>query len=237
MLDDYGDLLPAHLAEKAERELGETPERRTEALKELRALVDGEADALKSRTDPLFLLRFLRARKFDVPAAFRLLRNYYRIRYENPDLYADLYPSTVKDVLDLQCLGFLPDADAQGRRVFVLRMGVFPYSPKGHPRREPAVVLHYFDGILEAISEEQVFAADSPTRKELRQPARARASRYSAVRTRRLAGALRQLGVRRRPSAERGSFQGARGIRVSTASGFSGSSSSRRRRRRRQFFD
>lgn len=123
MLDDYGDLLPAHLAEKAERELGETPERRTEALKELRALVDGEADALKSRTDPLFLLRFLRARKFDVPAAFRLLRNYYRIRYENPDLYADLYPSTVKDVLDLQCLGFLPDADAQGRRVFVLRMG------------------------------------------------------------------------------------------------------------------
>lgn len=123
MLADCGDLLPAHLAEKAERELGETLERRTAALKELRALVDGEADTLRSRTEPLFLLRFLRARKFDVPAAFRLLRNYYRIRYENPELYGDLYPSSVKDVLDLQCLGFLPDADAQGRRVFVLRMG------------------------------------------------------------------------------------------------------------------
>ncbi|KAK8772876.1 hypothetical protein V5799_012591 [Amblyomma americanum] len=71
----------------------------------------------------MFLLRFLRARKFDTPAAFQLLRNYYRMRFENPDLYQDLYPSSVKEIFDLQCLGFLRDPDAEGRKVFLLRMG------------------------------------------------------------------------------------------------------------------
>ncbi|KAL1430457.1 hypothetical protein MTO96_014902 [Rhipicephalus appendiculatus] len=82
-----------------------------------------EATVLKSRTDPLFLLRFLRARKFDVPAAFQLLCNYYRMRFENPDLYQNLYPSSAKEVFDLQCLGFLKDTDPEGRNVFFLRMG------------------------------------------------------------------------------------------------------------------
>lgn len=123
MLAGTGELLPAHLEERARTELNETSQRRAEALEELRALVDGEAKVLKSRTDPLFLLRFLRARKFNTPAAFQLLCNYYRMRFENPDLYQNLYPSSAKEVLDLQCLGFLEDTDPEGRKVFFLRMG------------------------------------------------------------------------------------------------------------------
>ncbi|KAH8026035.1 hypothetical protein HPB51_015384 [Rhipicephalus microplus] len=122
MLEDTG-LLPTRLVERAKTELNETPQRRADALEELRALLDGEVTVLKSRTDPLFLLRFLRARKFDVPAAFQLLCNYYRMRFENPDLYHNLYPSSVKEVFDLQCLGFLKDTDKGGRKVFFLRMG------------------------------------------------------------------------------------------------------------------
>ncbi|KAH7968918.1 hypothetical protein HPB52_012624 [Rhipicephalus sanguineus] len=124
MLGDTGELLlPVHLEERARTELNETPQRRDDALKELRALVDAEATVLTPRTDPLFLLRFLRARKFDVAAAFQLLCNYYRMRFENPDLYQNLYPSSVKEVFDLQCLGFLKDTDQEGRKVFFLRMG------------------------------------------------------------------------------------------------------------------
>lgn len=122
-MTDHEDLLPEHLAGRAKAELNETPDLRAQALEELRVLVDGEAAVLRSRTEPLFLLRFLRARKFNVPAAFRLLRNYYRMRFENPELYQDLYPSSDKDIFDLQCLGFLRDTDAEGRKVFLLRMG------------------------------------------------------------------------------------------------------------------
>ncbi|XP_077519336.1 alpha-tocopherol transfer protein-like isoform X1 [Amblyomma americanum] len=120
---DHEDLLPAHLEDRAKAELHETSERHAKALEELLVLLDGEAAVLRTRTDPMFLLRFLRARKFDTPAAFQLLRNYYRMRFENPDLYQDLYPSSVKEIFDLQCLGFLRDPDAEGRKVFLLRMG------------------------------------------------------------------------------------------------------------------
>lgn len=120
--EDEDVLLPPDLREIAEKELNETPERRRAGLQQLRQLLNDHAD-LQSRTDSLFLLRFLRVRKFNVPEAFRLIQNYYRIRLENTELFKDLHPSAQKHLFDLQCQSFLQDTDAQGRKVFVLRIG------------------------------------------------------------------------------------------------------------------
>lgn len=121
--DNECDILPLDLKEVAERELNETEERRNQALKDLKELIQAHADTLTTRTDTIFLLRFLRARKFDVAAAFQLMKNYYRNRHENPDLFKDLHPSRDKRLFELQCQSFLEDHDPEGRKIFVLRMG------------------------------------------------------------------------------------------------------------------
>lgn len=117
------DILPADLREYAEQYLNETPKRRTEALQELRELLAGHADYLRSRTDTLFLLRFLRVRKFDAPKAFQMIQNYYRARFLNPELYDGLHPLARKNLFDLQTHDVLAETDAEGSRVCLLRMG------------------------------------------------------------------------------------------------------------------
>lgn len=117
------DILPPDLREVAEKILNETPERRAQALKELRELLAGYADTLRSRTDTLFLLRFLRVRKFDAQRAFQMIQNYYRARYLNPELYEGLHPLAKKNLFELQTHTVLPDTDSEGSKICVLRMG------------------------------------------------------------------------------------------------------------------
>ncbi|KAI4831120.1 hypothetical protein KUCAC02_002716 [Chaenocephalus aceratus] len=76
--------LPGHTVQKAKDELGETEERRASSLKDLRATMKdraAEGDELSKlvlerfgdKPDSL-LLRFLRARKFDVARAYELMK-------------------------------------------------------------------------------------------------------------------------------------------------------------------
>ncbi|KAM7292881.1 hypothetical protein ISCGN_026016 [Ixodes scapularis] len=121
--DPEEDILPSDLRERAQRKLHETPERRTEALRELKELLRGQGETLTTRTDTLFLLRFLRARKFDVPRAFQMIERYYRVRLQDQSLYRDLHPLSRRHLFELQTHGFLPDTDPKGRKIFVMRMG------------------------------------------------------------------------------------------------------------------
>lgn len=59
--------------EKAEKELGETSEVKEEKLKELRELLSANENIPKGREDDAFLLRFLRAKKFDVEKVFKMV--------------------------------------------------------------------------------------------------------------------------------------------------------------------
>ncbi len=78
---------------------------------------------LKCPTDDGFLLRFLRARKFDYDRAYEMLLNYYTIRAEHREYFDNLVPSTVKNVLDAGVSMILPKPDKHGRRIVYFRPG------------------------------------------------------------------------------------------------------------------
>lgn len=59
--------------QKAELELGETAENRSIKLTQLKELILLDNDIPNARTDDAFLLRFLRAKKFDVDKSFRMV--------------------------------------------------------------------------------------------------------------------------------------------------------------------
>lgn len=82
-----------------------------------------EQPNLRTRLDDSFLLRFLRARKFDYDRALQLLLNYHAGRKAWPEVFQDLKPSTVKHVLDLGFLTVLPQPDPKGRYILCLRPG------------------------------------------------------------------------------------------------------------------
>ena len=101
--------------QKARKELREVPEKRLENIRQLRKAIEaydrqpGERELVFRRTDDRFLLRFLRARKFDVDRTLQLYVNYYKYRHK----YAHLIEVS-PDAADLQ---------------HIIRSGVFSVLP------------------------------------------------------------------------------------------------------------
>ncbi len=80
---------------------------------------------LKSRKDDAFLLRFLRAKKFDYDRAYQQLINYYQIRVQNKDILKEITPSAVNpEALDAGVSVILPKKDKLGRKILYFRLGV-----------------------------------------------------------------------------------------------------------------
>ncbi|KAJ0056479.1 hypothetical protein NL108_008049, partial [Boleophthalmus pectinirostris] len=122
--------LPPHTVQKA-NELNETPERRGASLKELRALMRERAegddlgtlilDTFGDKPDAL-LLRFLRARKFDVSRAHELMKGYVRFRREYPELFENLTPEAVRSTIEAGYPVVLPSRDKYGRVVLLFNI-------------------------------------------------------------------------------------------------------------------
>ncbi|XP_023212473.1 alpha-tocopherol transfer protein-like [Centruroides sculpturatus] len=74
-------------------------------LEEFRDMVLKETE-LNSRTDDIFLLGFLRSRKYDKENALQLLRNYYSVRRHVKEL-KNLTPSALEHVLQENVMGYL----------------------------------------------------------------------------------------------------------------------------------
>jgi len=72
----------------------------------------------------VFLLRFLRARKFDYDRAYNLLINYYTIRANNADIIGHMTPSSVEHTYDSGAVTLLPHRDKEGRRIMYFNAGV-----------------------------------------------------------------------------------------------------------------
>ncbi|KAF8778817.1 alpha-tocopherol transfer protein-like [Argiope bruennichi] len=119
--------LSQELLEKAERELMEKPSWRDRDIQALRDMIVDDPD-LVSRSDDAFLLRFLRARKFDYSRSFTLLQNYYMMRVKHANIFKDFTPTALKHVHQLNLQGFLPFRDPEGRAIFVFRGGLWDPS-------------------------------------------------------------------------------------------------------------
>lgn len=72
-----------------------------------------------------FLLRFLRAKKFNQDNAFRLYTNYYILRLRYPDIFNDLRPSLVEHVFQSGVVCRLPQPDSEGRALIYFRPGLW----------------------------------------------------------------------------------------------------------------
>ncbi|KAL8584255.1 hypothetical protein ACOMHN_034940 [Nucella lapillus] len=116
---EYTCTLSEETLEVAKKELQEDPRTRLLELKTLRDRLQ-QYPGLKSRLDPQFLIRFLRARKFEQERAFELVLNYYRMRRDDPAIFTGLKPSAIRHVLDSYIAYPHPTRDRLGRRVYIV---------------------------------------------------------------------------------------------------------------------
>ncbi|GFQ68762.1 alpha-tocopherol transfer protein-like protein [Trichonephila clavata] len=119
-LSTYEQGLSPELEQKAKDELGETPEKKTQSLKELRILINEEAD-FRPQNDDEFLTRFLRVKKYDVKKAFTTLRNFYIFKARYSRLLTDFKPSEVLPILEMNNLFVMPYRHPSGATVCYMR--------------------------------------------------------------------------------------------------------------------
>ncbi|XP_045214132.1 alpha-tocopherol transfer protein-like isoform X2 [Mercenaria mercenaria] len=112
------------LRKVAEEEVNEQPARRHVDIETLRNRILLHPE-LKVQTDDAYLLRFLRATRFDHESAFTLIQKYLEMKSDEKNrlLFKDMRPSSVKHVLEAGVTGELPNRDKLGRRVMVFRPG------------------------------------------------------------------------------------------------------------------
>lgn len=86
----------------------------------------GFGDAgLRPNTDTRFLLRFLRARKFDQEQAFDMILKYYRMKKQDARMYTGLKPLNVLHVYPTSVAFPLPFRDRLGRQVYITYSGLY----------------------------------------------------------------------------------------------------------------
>ncbi|XP_062576140.1 clavesin-2-like [Saccostrea cucullata] len=119
---EFGWGLSEDLVQKSQHELGEDQARRFDDLSDVREQIETRPDITFLRTDDAFLLRFLRARKFDTVEAFKLFARYFEFRQNNPSLFKNFNASEpgIKASLYDGIPSVLPNCDPQGRRIIVV---------------------------------------------------------------------------------------------------------------------
>ncbi|XP_058854970.1 retinaldehyde-binding protein 1-like [Acipenser ruthenus] len=132
------DKLPPHTIQKAKDEMSETDEKQESAVKELRALMqkkeDAGEDAGKSVAERMLdkpdaiLLRFIRARKYDVTRAYELIKGYVRFREHYPELFENLTPEAVRSTIEAGYPGILSSRDKYGRVVLLFNIENWDYE-------------------------------------------------------------------------------------------------------------
>ncbi|XP_062403751.1 retinaldehyde-binding protein 1b [Sardina pilchardus] len=128
--------LPDHTLQKAKDELNETDEKRVSAVKELRGIIKdkggedlgkGVVDTFGDKPDGV-LLRFIRARKYDVNRAYELMKGYVRFRRDYPELFENLTPEAVRSTIEAGYPGILSNRDKYGRIVLLFNIENWDYE-------------------------------------------------------------------------------------------------------------
>ncbi|XP_042896473.1 alpha-tocopherol transfer protein-like [Parasteatoda tepidariorum] len=116
--------LTPEMVQRAEDELGETPQLRKQSLKELKELINGQKTFCPVMDDS-FLLRFLRCKKYDVKKAFITLKNYHDFKNRYSGTITDRTPSKLKNVLEMDCVFLTPKRGPNGEGVAIVFLGKF----------------------------------------------------------------------------------------------------------------
>ncbi|XP_041966426.1 retinaldehyde-binding protein 1b [Alosa sapidissima] len=128
--------LPDHTMQKAKDELNETDEKRVSAVKELRGIIKdkggedlgkGVLDTFGDKPDGV-LLRFIRARKYEVNRAYELMKGYVRFRRDYPELFENLTPEAVRSTIEAGYPGILSSRDKYGRIVLLFNIENWDYE-------------------------------------------------------------------------------------------------------------
>ncbi|GAB1599494.1 retinaldehyde-binding protein 1-like [Argonauta hians] len=121
-----GSLTPA-LVEKARVQLYETEDNLSSCISELRKVIlenkscdEGQQvyEMVENNNDDEFLLRFLRARKFDVKKTYGLLKGHLKFHQKYSQLTTDLTLESVRPCLERGYPCLLTSRDKEGRTVF-----------------------------------------------------------------------------------------------------------------------
>lgn len=129
--DNYQFTGSEELGKLAEEELRETESLRTSCLQQLRECIQKHPEIRKCRTDSVFLLRFLRTKKFSVPLALAMIERYLAIRQLYPHWFRnlDVDDPVINDIIEQGYLVPLPLRDEQGRKILLSCPGRFdPYK-------------------------------------------------------------------------------------------------------------
>lgn len=138
--DSYKFTLPAKYKEMAKEELREDESIRTHALAQLREWIAKHPHIKKCRTgagkwilidwniflidlkfsDAVFLLRFLRTKKYSVQPACEMLEKYLAVRQLFPQWFMNLDPAdpAIDEIIGSGYLFPLPERDEYGRKNF-----------------------------------------------------------------------------------------------------------------------
>ncbi|XP_012064079.1 PREDICTED: rhophilin-2 [Atta cephalotes] len=125
--DEYKSTLDADTLETARLELREDDNTRDQALKQFRHWIEKHPTIKKCRTDSLFLLRFLRTKKFSLPMAQEMLEQYLTIRqlYSNWFQNLDVDDPELMAIIDNGYLVPMLKRDQHGRKVLMSCAGRF----------------------------------------------------------------------------------------------------------------
>ncbi|KAF3420121.1 hypothetical protein E2986_08334 [Frieseomelitta varia] len=129
--EDYECTLSEATRTIARVELREDDATREEALKQFRHWIQKHPNIKRCRTDAVFLLRFLRTKKFSVPMAEEMLERYLTIRQLYPNWFQnlDIEDKDIEAIIDAGYLVPLMQRDRHGRRVILSCAGRFdPYK-------------------------------------------------------------------------------------------------------------
>lgn len=111
-------------------ELREDENIRGQALAQFREWIAKHPHIKRCRTDAVFLLRFLRTKKFSVAAACEMLERYLTIRQLYPQWFQklDIDDKALAEIIDMGYLVPLPERDAHGRQLILSCAGKFDTS-------------------------------------------------------------------------------------------------------------
>ncbi|CAB3378960.1 Hypothetical predicted protein [Cloeon dipterum] len=127
--DNYVCSLSADTAKFAKEDLREDQATREHGIKAMREWLTKNPDIKNCRSDAVFLLRFLRCRKFSVPQAQELLERYLAIRQTYPHWFRnlDVNEADLLEIIDAGYIVPLPEKDCFGRQIILTRSSKFNF--------------------------------------------------------------------------------------------------------------